>query len=735
LKIGIFLLIFAFVISSLTPNQYLVSLNEVCSCNNSIIYDNVGDFPDYIEIYNSSNSDFDISGFKLSDSKKQLDKFTFPDGTILHPKQYYLLWAGQKPQNATMDDKYLYTNFALRNGENLYLSDKNGKILDKVKIPQTLKCDMSYSRLPLTSIYKQRKPSPLKRNFFSKETKTKFLPDINVTANYQSGFYNDSFLLQLSAPKGFDIFYTLDSSAPNKNSLKYKGPIEIKDNSPTPNKYANIENISANRRVYIPNFKIDKATIVRATAIRQKDGAVGNISNYSYFVGFQNKNGYKDIPVVSIITDPDNLFDYEKGIYITGKLWDMNNRNNKYQEEHMNYWARGREWARPAYLNIFNLQHVLETSDDIQIKINGGYSRHSPQKSFKFELKTSGKRWLLKDGGSNDSERTKISEFLLYELFKNRKGIVYAPQDFVILFLNGEYWGVYVLTPEINESFLSDYFQQKVTDFALIKDGQTDDNNHISFIKNLKSGKIHKVDISTFCDETNINIYDNKSDWTVLKWNSVIYYNKKFDKYFWLLHDLELDPPPEEGGKGLKFPQIYKTLMKNDTLQQACFIAFQDIANYYFDSQKINKLIDEITKKYSDFMVSNFRRFQTEDYTKNDYMAKINVIRDFYKNRFNVIMPYMKNYLNLKGDLIQIHKIPSLSDGGRVLLNTLILGAKEEYLGKYFSDYPISLDVEVFDGYDFKGWIINGKKYDTKQLQINIDKPQTIEAVFEKNSS
>ena len=39
----------------------------------------------------------------------------------------------------------------------------------------------------------------------------------------------------------------------------------------------------------------------------------------TYFVGLSKDSDYLNLPVISITTDPENLFDYEHGIYIAGK--------------------------------------------------------------------------------------------------------------------------------------------------------------------------------------------------------------------------------------------------------------------------------------------------------------------------------------------------------------------------------------------------------------------------------
>lgn len=50
-----------------------------------------------------------------------------------------------------------------------------------------------------------------------------------LTFSKESGFYEDTFNLELYAPKGAEIYYTLDESVPDENAIKYTKPIVISD--------------------------------------------------------------------------------------------------------------------------------------------------------------------------------------------------------------------------------------------------------------------------------------------------------------------------------------------------------------------------------------------------------------------------------------------------------------------------------------------------------------------------
>ena len=146
--------------------------------------------------------------------------------------------------------------------------------------------------------------------------------DILPTFNLKSGFYNgDSITLEISIqdPEAI-IYYTLDGSDPTINSTIYTNFITLKDKSFEENIYSEITNVTADEN-HGPKEKIKKANIVRAMA-KLSSGTFTPIISRTYFVGLNRKELYGDVPIISIITDPQNLFDYEKGIYMMGKMYD-----------------------------------------------------------------------------------------------------------------------------------------------------------------------------------------------------------------------------------------------------------------------------------------------------------------------------------------------------------------------------------------------------------------------------
>jgi len=72
-----------------------IQLNEIVSSNGSILFDEDGDSPDWIELYNPQEETVDLSGFGLSDDPEELSKWTFPEITV-DPGSFLVVFASDK---------------------------------------------------------------------------------------------------------------------------------------------------------------------------------------------------------------------------------------------------------------------------------------------------------------------------------------------------------------------------------------------------------------------------------------------------------------------------------------------------------------------------------------------------------------------------------------------------------------------------------------------------------------
>lgn len=124
-----------------SSSEESIIINEISAGEQTSIYDEDGDFSDFIELYNTSDQAVDIGGYFLSDDSEKTSKFVLPDYTM-QPGEYLVIFASGKNKSG---GGYIHTNFKLSANETLYLYNSETELLDKIDIP-TLPDNTSYGR-------------------------------------------------------------------------------------------------------------------------------------------------------------------------------------------------------------------------------------------------------------------------------------------------------------------------------------------------------------------------------------------------------------------------------------------------------------------------------------------------------------------------------------------------------------------------------------------------------------
>ena len=131
-------------IEPVTSGIMEVAVNEVLAKNESVNQDSAGDYDDWLELYNYTSEQINLTGAFLTDNEDNLTKWEFPYGSIIYPGDFMLIWCdedqGQGPY---------HTNFKLSGqGEFVGLVHPNGStIIDSFTFPEQ-SYDISYGRTP-----------------------------------------------------------------------------------------------------------------------------------------------------------------------------------------------------------------------------------------------------------------------------------------------------------------------------------------------------------------------------------------------------------------------------------------------------------------------------------------------------------------------------------------------------------------------------------------------------------
>lgn len=332
------------------------------------------------------------------------------------------------------------------------------------------------------------------------EKATEFKPYFS----FESGFYDSPIELEIACPAYPEgkIYYTTDGSTPDENSTLYTGGLKLEKRKSAPNVLAAQTGTSAGGD-FIPKKNVDKANVIRAVVI-MPDGTVSEISGGTFFIGMDREKKYGSVPVISLMTDMENLYDHEKGIYILGKThedWLAEDKGNKRLEawQHIgNYSNRGREWERPVAFEYIPADGSEGISQNMGIRIMGAASRNATQKSFRLtaredygpkaveyelipdNLRSDGtenvskyKSFVLRNGG-NDCDYAKIRDPLFHKLISDRN---VETQQFApcVVYLNGEYWGMYTLIEDYNDNYIENNYGIDNHNVVIVKCGEIEE--------------------------------------------------------------------------------------------------------------------------------------------------------------------------------------------------------------------------------------------------------------------
>ena len=323
---------------------------------------------------------------------------------------------------------------------------------------------------------------------------------LEVEFSHGSGFYADTLTLEIECDnRKATIHYTLDGTMPDENSPVYEGPLTLTDSSTRADTLMRIGGTNSAEE-YIPTTDFPTARVVRAVAIAP-NGKRSDVISGTYFVGYDRKALYGDTAIVCLVTDPANLFDYETGIYVLGKIYDQwaPQQTEPFEDWQAqgNFTQHGDEWERPVSVTFMNSDGKTFTQD-MGMRIKGGASRGYHQKSIrliarevygeknvKFAIypdeicEADGKllekyKSVTLRSGANDSLFAKIRDPFITNLAQGLRFETAANKP-VIAFINGEYWGLYTLNEEYGDKYIQYHYGVDDNNVVIVKCGELDE--------------------------------------------------------------------------------------------------------------------------------------------------------------------------------------------------------------------------------------------------------------------
>ncbi len=518
------------------------------------------------------------------------------------------------------------------------------------------------------------------------------------------GYYEQDVRLELGVSKaGAEVLFTLDGQTPTRTvGTVYTQPIHL--SAATPN-----------------------VTVVRAR-VAQPDGAMGEVVSGSYVMGLRAQ-----LPVMSLIVAPEDL-DGEGGIYANAE-------------------ERGIEWERPVDVTYVDKDRSLGFHISAGIRIHGRLSRKFDKKSFRLYFRQeygasrleyplftdsdvrSFKRLVLHGGGEDWSFvpnrnwtllRSQLADSLAHQL-----GGYAAHNRPVLLFINGEPWGIYQLRERLDEYFLADHYGVKAADFLrapeyareqeivmgdraswdylmrFVETHDLADPAHYAYVQT-------QVDIPAFIDYNMVELYAANYDWPHHNVDQ-FYPRVQGGRWHWMFWDEDLGfgayaytsfdtnmmervlehAYPATGGRDTL---LLRKLLENGEFQGRFLSRGADLLNTVLSPESVIGQIDELAAELEPDIEYEARRWSST----MDWGANIQELREFARERPGYMRQHMVEHFGLRGIVKLRVEAASEGEGGVAVNGVLVPGLAWE--GTYFEGVPVEVTAAPGAGYRFAGW-------------------------------
>lgn len=437
-------------------NDTGVYISEVLTANAN--FSNSGNRFDYIELHNTTSQRISLSGWYLSDSGSEPQKWAFPGNAFIPAHGYAIIYADGREIETERSNVYS-AMFKLSQDNEVVILSQGDRIVDHISLGEQyggIACGRLEGGTGEIVFFDETTPKAENpRTGYYTQTAAPVL-------SHAGGLLTGEVTVQITAPEGAVIYYTLNGETPTKKSGVYTGPITVSD-----------------------------TTVLRAAAC--VDGELMSpVVSASYLYGVSSA-----VPVVSLITDDKYVNDPNMGLF-----------------EH----DITREWEYPIHVQYFE-NGELKINQLASARITGGSSRKRAQRSLAvyargalsedtfgyspFENRdyTSVKSFTLRAGGSEGRD-TRFKDAFLTSLAEDTN-VMYQDVRVVVVYINGNYWGHYNLREKINKYSIAQW--EGITDEDVI--------DNISIIKNkgdvLQGSRDGLTRLINFCRRNDLNIEEN----------------------------------------------------------------------------------------------------------------------------------------------------------------------------------------------------------------------------------
>ncbi len=518
-----------------------------------------------------------------------------------------------------------------------------------------------------------------------------------------SGYYERALSIRITSPDpDAAIYFTTDGSVPTpENGTLYTTPIQIPDDQP---------------RVHT----------IRARPVLP-DGDLGDVQSATYFINIET-----DIPLLSLIVDPDDLWSEESGIFASPH-------------------KRGREWEREAEMFYYDPQEREGVHAPAGVRVHGVGSRAYDKKSMRLYFRDEYGLPALEFPLFPDADIERFEELVIHDggqdfpavsangtLLRNqvagnlaREAGGYATYTRpTLLFLNGQLWGIYNIRERISDRYLAQEFQIEDADLLggfenSLRASSGDRDHWLHLMEYLKANDLTdeenyahvqtQMNLDNFINYVAIQIITANADWPHNNQNK--FRDRDNGRWHWMFWDSDytfglisviyidkdmyeraLDP---EGERGQLSSMLLNKLLANPEFKNKFLARLADLLNTVFTSENMLAEIDRHAAALEGDISYETRRWPGS----GDWDASVEYMREFARQRPEQLRSETIETFDLPGTA-QLTINPPDSGKGSVSINggSPLPNHDLPWEGTYFQEVAITLTAIPDPGYQFAGW-------------------------------
>lgn len=609
-----------------------VFISEVCAVNPA-----KSGKRDWVELYNGGDAAVNLSGWYLSDNPSLPQKYQIKSLSI-PAKGYGLLYASSSTAKQQREGETAPFGIS-EGGETLMLSNAQGQIVDWFETGALRAgttsgrdvTDASGKRFFYTSA------TPGARNGESRAQGYAAAPVFSETGLYQKAAFS---LSLTSATPGASIYYTLDGSKPDADATLYTGPIQVSGNRPV-------------------------------RAVSMAEGLLpSDIVSYTYL--FESAH---TLPVVCLSGDPGAI----------SQVYSVTDRWNKIEREGYcaYYEADGSLGVKfPCGLRVNGAGTLTMRQKSLSIFLRTGYGRGSVTYPFfpGYDIRIFESLCIRNSGQDASRARLRDSFFSLAVEGLNIDNVATRP---VVVYINGEYWGLYDLNENQNEGYLEAHYGVDPDTVEIIRRNTTALAGSKEEFKRVRAFGLNRdlsdedlyqkfiqwVDEDYFIDYIIAQTYFSNSDMFNQK-----YWHTSDNKVRWrpVFYDLDLamggtnpsrnilssyfraEGVPSRDGS-LTNMDIYVGLKKNAGWREKFCARYVYVALNYFNADRLIKILDDHAAAMEPEMPRHIQRWRYPS-SMSAWRSSVAALRDCLAKRGGYALRQLQSYFGLTDAQMQAYR-------------------------------------------------------------------------------